>query len=255
MAPDAITQFIVTFSNSWMFLPTIIIITALGSILAFKYIFDPSEDNIERYALKEVVRGHTEEIVELFGSDVKKKVSYGISPVGRVEKAFGYKEYQALQEEKDIEEEEDEEYIETEDGDTLELGNNFYYLKIRPDSFLKNILADLTDDILNLDIHTDYIIVEKDYVKDGEVLTIDDNWNPTKIAGVWVPDNIAGAEFVKGQTFKSMFEETLETAKEAVRSTNHMNLKFAQNIQELEKQEELLQKRFGSKTAGMVNEN
>lgn len=244
------------FQESWMFLPTIITLTAVISILAFKYLVDPSESNIERQGLAEVVRGHTEDIVDLFGSDVKKKISYGVSPLGRIEKAFGYKEFQALESDPEGEyDEENDRYRKNDEDEWLELKNNFYYFKLRPESFLKNIVATLTDDTLNMEVHTDYLIVPKDYVKDGEILTIDDRYNPIKIAGVWIPESETGAEFVKEKTFNKMFEETLETAKEAVRSTNHMNLKFAQNIQELEKQEELLQKRFGSKTAGMVNEN
>jgi len=239
-----------------MFIPTIIAFSAVGAILVFKYLIDPSEENIERYALEEVIQGHTADILDLFGSDVKKKISYNVNPIGKVNKAFGYKEFKALEEAENGEfDEEDERYRKDEDDEWLELKNNFFYFKIRPDSFLQSIIAVVTDDVLNMEVHTQYMIVPQNYVKDGEILTIDDRYNPVKMAGVWIPETEKGAEFIKEKTFSDMFEETLETAKEAVRSTNHMNLKFAQNIQELEKQEELIQKRFGSKTAGMVNEN
>lgn len=242
-----------TFVNSWMFVPSMMILAAVGAVIFFKEVIDPEEDGIEEEALEEVVRGEVSDVVDLFGSEVKKKISYGITPIGKVNKAWGYKEYKALTDSENFDEDNDK-YIK-QDGEELKLDNNYFYFKIRPSGIIASIVAWVTDDILNFESHTDYIIVEKDFVADGEVITIKDEWNPTKMAGVWLPDNENSTEFVKGKTYESIFEKTMETTKEAVRSINNMNLQFTQDMQKLEKEEELLQKRYGSKAAGMVNEN
>lgn len=234
MAPSIIN----TFLNSWMFIPTLIITTAVISIVFFKEFVDPKEEDIEEQALEETVKGDVSDIVELFGSSVKKKISYGITPIGMVEKAFSYKEKVQVDD----------------DDEESEIENEFYYFKIRPTGFLARVMAWLLDDILNFETGTKYIIVEKDYIHDGELLTIDDRWNPEKLGGVWLPAFDQAGDFIKERAYKEMFESTLETGKESIRMVNHMNLKFAQSIQELEKEEELLQKRFGGKAAGMVNE-
>jgi hypothetical protein len=101
---------------------------------------------------------------------------------------------------------------------------------------------------------TDYVVVQQDYVSDGEILSISDTWNPVKVAGVWIPDSDMGASFVRDKTAWEMFENTLETAETSIRSINLMNLKFAQNMEEMEKKQELISKRYGSKAAEMVNE-
>lgn len=235
------SDIVTTFVNSMYFIPTLVIVTAVGSIIVFKEFIDPEEEDIEAEALEETVRGEVEDVVDLFGSNIKKKVSYGITPIGTVEKAWGFKENQKV-----------------EDDDSEESGTkvtkDLYYFKIRPSSFFSRISAWIADDILNFQSHTKYVVVQKDYVYDGEVITIDDRWIPEKMAGVWLPAFDQAADFVKEKAYKEMFESTLETAKESIRSINHLNLKFAQNIQELEKEEELLQKRYGAKGAGMVNE-
>lgn len=246
-----------TFVNSWLFVPSIIVGSAVLGIILFKEFFDPQKDNIEEEALQEVVRGEVEELVELFGSDVKKKISYGITPLGMVNKAWGYKVYRPLKDGESKPEDLDDDsdlYIE-EDGESYKKKNDFLYFKIRPSGFIERFVAVLTDDILNMSNFTNYMIVPTDYVSDGEVLTVKDEFNPTRMAGVWLPDNTSATEFIQDKTYQKIYQDTMETTKEAIRSTNHLNLKFAQDIQALEKEEELLKERFAGKETSFVNEN
>lgn len=247
------TGMIEAFTSSIFFLPTIIIGTAVLTFIVFKEFVDPEPDGIEEEALKEVVRGKTEDVVDLFGSDVNKRLSYGITPVGKVEKAWGYKEYKALEDGETFESDSDK-YIE-EDGEEYKLGDYYFYFKVRPTGIVANLMAYVTDDVFNMSQYTDYMIVEQDFVNDGEVLSIQDEWNPVKIAGVWLPDNENAATFVKDKTFEQIFENTLQLTKDAVRATNKHNLDFDKDIQKLEKEAEMYRKKFGAKGAGMVNEN
>lgn len=245
-----LAEFVNSFLNSWLFYPTLVVASAALGVVFFKMFVDPKEDQVEEKALKEIVQGEVDELVELFGGDLKKKISYGITPIGMVKKAWSFEEKLEI-DDKNFNPERDDHI--KEQGTSIEK-NSYYYFKIRPEGWITRLFANLTDDILNMDSHTDYIIVQQEQVSDGEILSIADNWNPVKVAGVWIPDSQKGAEIIKEKTGWAMFEDTLETAETSIRSVNYMNLKFAQNIEEIQKKEELMQQRYGSKAAEMVNE-
>lgn len=246
----AIAEFVNTFTSSIFFIPSLLIATAVGSVLFFKEFIDPEEKEIEEKALKEVVQGEVDGVLELFGSDIKKKISYGMTPMGVVKTAWAFEQYTQI-DEKNFNEEKDNH--KKKDGEPVEYEEMFYF-KIRPEGWVDQVIANITDDILNMGSSTDYVVVEQDYVSDGEVLSIADSWNPVKVAGVWIPDSEKGASFVRDKTAWEMFEDTLETAETSIRSINLMNLKFAQNLEEMEKKQELISQRYGSKAAEMVNE-
>lgn len=241
------------FVNSWMFIPALVVGTAVASIVFFKSFVSAENKGIEEEALEEVIRGEVRDKVELFGSEVKKKVSYGLSPIGKVHKAWAFTEWRPLKDKEKFKEGSDN-FVKTEDGRELKKVADKFYFKIRPTGLLASIMAWVVDDILNFENFTKWVVVPHEFVQDGEVITLDDSWNMRKMAGVWLSDNEKGAKFVKEETYYELFERVMESTKETIRAINHLNINFTQDIQKLEKEEELLQKRYGSKAAGMVNE-
>lgn len=226
----AIADSLEVIMQSELFIPSTIVISAVLAILAYKMLILKDDEELQKTILEEIVKDEIEEITKVFGSTVEKRVSYGMQPIGKVDSYFSYNQ---VVDEK-LEDQVDDEDSDVDENEVNYLKQDRFYLKIRPDSKAKKFAGKILDDIMGFEKYTEYLVIPKDYVSDGEHIVLSDAWNMTKMGNVWISDNSQGVEFVREQTYKQMASKVLETAEGAVRATNEMNLKFAQIVQEAE---------------------
>lgn len=227
------------FMNSVFFIPTLAIFAFVAGIFVFQQWAKNKSDELEEEALEEIVRGEVEDMVEMWGADVKKQLSYSIFPNGMVNKAFCFKHFNYDRSYIDEDSSDKDEEDSAEDEEDYRTVEELFYFKVRPESLVDRYIAKLTDDVFDLQKYTHYVVVQKHFVEDGEVLTISDDWNPSKMANTWLPSGEIGSAFVAEMTYKAMFEGTLQTSKDAIRAINKMNLEMVGNLQELEKMKDL----------------
>lgn len=201
--------------DSALFVPALAVVAFVLGIVAFQF-FRKDQEGLEEEKLEEVVKGDVKEIVELWGIEVKKPISYSLFPRGLIQKAFKYNKMPLDESDDDVTKE------------------DFFYFKIRPQSKIDRFLAKLTDDLLDMDNYTHYMVVEQDYIEDGEVITVSDEWNPKKMAGVWLPANEKGSKFVSEKTHEETLKSTMKVQKDLARAVNELNLEHVNEKQKLE---------------------
>lgn len=220
--------------NSIFFIPSVVFLSAVLGFILLSKLYDKraDDDEMEREGLEAVVKDEVAELVKIFGGGVHKQITFGMKSMGKVNKAYQDTEKVKLEVE-----------YETEDGETKTKETvetqHFHFFKMYPASSFKRFMAVLFDEAGGSERYTTYIRIHDDYVSEGEVISIDPTWNPTKMGGIWLYEGEEGADFVQEKTYKAMFEETLETAKESIRAVNNMNLQFVQSQMEMEKLKEM----------------
>lgn len=247
------------FMSSPFFIPTLAVASFVAGVVVYQKVFSGDDQVMEEEALEDLVTDEIVDITESWGIEYKKPVSYSMFPKGKVDKAYNIKKFsQAFSDvmnDIDMDELEDEledadlssvnpadvvSKLEDAEENVEDITEDIWYLKIVPSSKISRMKMRITDDILNLRRSTEYILVKDKNLSDGAVLHISNNYQPQKVApGVWIPDDELGAGWMAETTYKAMFEDTLETVKDAIRSINKMNLQMVENLEEIEKLKEL----------------
>lgn len=203
--------------NSGLLIPSLIVLA--GGISVFLYKQFGVDDNYEQTILEEVVRGEVKEITEIFGSELNKKLTYGVNPIGKIVKAFAFKQK-----------------VKTEDGNQTV---NHFFFKVR-DTGLFNFLGyKLFDEGLGFNKNSEYLAPPERFVDDQETVKISTDWHPMKMGGIWVSHGQTGQAVVEDFTYQHIAESTLETAQDVVDMTSNLNLEFVQNIKEMEQLENM----------------
>lgn len=208
-----------------LFTPTLIVLSAGVAILLYRKFGEG--DEYEREMLEEIILGDVADMVEVFGSDLNKKLTFGVNPLGKVVKAYSFD--QVIQKNPDPEE--------GEEPDTDEVPH--YFFKVRESGIIKYASYLIIDEGLGFQKYTEYLAPPEKYIRDEEIIKIEEDWHPMKMGGMWVTSGEAGKQIVEERTFKSITESILETAKQTVDQTSYMNLQFVQNMKEMEKLKEM----------------
>jgi len=204
------------------------ILFVLGIGLASK-LADKWDDEMEKESLEAMLTQEIDTLVSVFGYSVQKKINYGMHPLGKVHKLYATDQEVTRK-------------VENEDGEIeeVEMEKEYYYMQVRPASLRGYFKARIFDDILNTNRYTDYIYCSEDHISDNEEIVLHHDWNPDRIAGVWINEGEQESiEMIRQKTYKNLFEETLETSKEHARAIQNLNLQFVRNMLEVEKMKEL----------------
>lgn len=210
--------------NSPFIYPALAIVGLVFGVIISSKFLDKFDEEMEKEALEEVVQGEVKELIQEFGHESKKNVTYGLNKWGRIQKAY-------------VEKEEVE--IENDEGETETQEKEYFYFKVQPRGFFARVMASIIDDNAGFERYTKYVRIREDFIEDNEEVVIQGDWKPMKMANVWLSSGEEGAKFVQEKTFKAMYEETLETSKESIRAIQNLNLQFVQNMLEMEKAKEL----------------
>jgi len=212
-----------------LFTPSLIVLSAGAAILLYRKFGEG--DDYEREMLEEIVLGDVKDIVEEFGSDLNKKLSYGINEIGKIEKAYSF--------DQEIVEDPGEDESEGIDQDPDTKTVPHYFLKVRDTGMFNYASYLIVDEGLGFQKYHEYLAPPEEYVRDEDIIKIDDDWHPMKMGGIWVTHGEVGKEIVQERTFKAITGSVLETAKQTVDQTSYMNLQFVQNMKEMERLKEM----------------
>lgn len=204
---------------------------ALG-IFIYRKFFE--EEKYKQKDISERVRDSLKDIIITLGNgSIDSYVRYRLSILGKIRKGYEFT-------------------VKNQEGDK-DIWEAFIvrpYFKIyNPFSYL---LWGLFDAIAGLGWFEDTFLIPSKFVQRKDQIEISKKVDFTKKAGVYTLRSDKGLKVIRSEAILTLFEDSLEKFSNLVDLINFLDLKFSQNIQNMEKEYELEGKRWGARETSTV---
>lgn len=206
---------------------------ALGMFIYRKFI---EEEKYKQKDLSERVEESLKDVILTLGTNLDAYVRYRLSILGKFRKGYHFEITEKGKEEGEFE--------------------SWESFVVRPEFKVYNpfpfILWGILDFIAGLGWFEDTYLVPSKFVHRKDQIEISKKVDFHKIGGVYVIKNERGLKAIRGETILSLFEDSMEKFSNLVDLINFLDMKFSQNIQDMEKEYELEGKRWGAREKGAV---